>query len=111
MTVRDRSSELRASTTLNGVDFIELDAVDPTLLRVHFLNTVAIKPVPAPGLTATVDGGDSIPTVPVAPIVEATDWSEDLSGRPVLTLRALSAGDFSDYRLTLDGSPRLDRMF
>ena len=111
MTARNRSSELRASTTLNGVDFVELDAVDPTLLRVHFFNTVEIKPVPSPGLTATVDGGDSIPTVPVAPIVEATDWSKDLSGRPVLSLRVPTVGDFSDYRLTLEGSPLLDRMF
>ncbi|MDQ0464399.1 hypothetical protein QO010_002180 [Caulobacter ginsengisoli] len=111
MTVRNRSSEILGSTKVNGIDFIEVDAGDPTILHVHFLNTVEIKPVPAPGLTARVDGGDSIPTVKVRPIVPANAWSHDAQNRPILTLRLEAQGDFSDYRLTLLGSPKIDRMF
>ena len=31
MTVRNRSSEILASTSVNGIDFIEVDAADPTM--------------------------------------------------------------------------------
>lgn len=104
--LRDRALALQASTTLNGMDFVELDAGDATVLRVHFLNAV---PVAAPGVTAAIDGGDRIPTVPLAPIA-AADWSTDVDGRPLLTLHVLGEADFSAYRLTLT-APALDRMF
>jgi hypothetical protein len=57
-------------------------------------------------MAVAIIGGDSIPTVPVAPI-KAADWSTDAEGRPLLTLTALTDGDFSDYVLTIT-APKLD---
>lgn len=104
---QDRFIALQGSTQWNGVDFVELDPVDPTILRVHFLNPVTVD---APGLAASVTGGDRIPTVPLAPINRPADWSVDTEGRPLLTLHVLGEGDFSNYRLEVV-SPFLDRMF
>lgn len=104
---QDRFIALQSSIQWNGVDFVELDAGDPTILRVHFLNAVTVD---APGLAARIEGGDSVPTVPLAPIDRLADWSVDTEGRPLLTLHALGQGDFSDYRLAVV-SPFLDRMF
>jgi hypothetical protein len=97
---------LEATATLNGIDFVEVVEDTPFDLRIHFLNTIALN-----GLVtaATIDGGDSVPRVEIAPIA-AADWSSDGEGRPLLTLHPLSGGDFSDYRLTLTSS-KLDRYF
>jgi hypothetical protein len=99
---RDRFTELLKSTTLNGIDFVELDAGDPAVLRVHFLNAVTVATL---GIAATITGGDRIPSVAVAPINNATDWSVDTDGRPVLTLHLGGQGDFSDYLLSITGAP------
>jgi hypothetical protein len=107
-TPRDRTAALLASTTFNGVDFVTVDAVDPRTLYVHFLNAVTVA---APTLAATITGGDSLPTIPVQPIDEVADWGTDAEGRPLLTLRARAEGDFTDYLLTLSGSPALDLIF
>jgi len=87
----------------NGIDFVEVHL--PLTLLVHFLNDV---PVAEPSLTAAITGGDSIPTVALAPIV-AGDWGTDSEGRPLLTLTALVGGDFSNYTLTIT-APKLDLM-
>jgi hypothetical protein len=99
---RDRVRSVEASTAFNGVDFVEV--VAPRVLHVHFLNGVAIAD---PAIAATIDGGDRVPTVPLKPIDNAADWSTDSEGRPLLTLTALSDGDFSFYRLTIT-APKLD---
>src|SRR5260370_13194480 len=99
---RDRVRTVQASTALNGIDFVEV--VAPRILHVHFLNAVAVAD---PAITATIDGGDSVPTVPLKPINNAADWSTDAEGRPLLTLAALTDGDFSFYRLTIT-APKLD---
>ena len=39
----DRLADILASTTLNGIDFVEVASDDQTRLRVHFLNTVAVE--------------------------------------------------------------------
>jgi hypothetical protein len=98
---RDRVLAVVASTTFNGIDFVEV--VPPRTLVVHFLNAVSIE---EPSMTATITGGDSVPTVALPPITTA-DWSTDAEGRPLLTLTALAAGDFSNYTLTLT-APKLD---
>ena len=104
---KDRFLALRESTTLNGIDFVEVLAAPPAgELRVHFVNAVTVD---EPGLTATITGGDRVPTVAVEPIVPA-DWSADAEGRPVLAVHALADGDFSNYTLRLSSS-RLDRFF
>ena len=102
---RDRYRALIASTSLNGIDFVEL--VASRTLNVHYLNAV---PVAAGNVVASISGGDSIPSVLVRPIA-AADWSTDTDARPLLTLRTLSDGDFSDYRLTLTGAPALDALY
>ncbi|HZM49628.1 MAG TPA: hypothetical protein VFE68_04020, partial [Vicinamibacteria bacterium] len=66
---KDRFLALRESTTLNGIDFVEVLAAPPAgELRVHFVNAVTVD---EPGLTATITGGDRVPTVAVEPIVPA----------------------------------------
>ena len=94
---RDRFVALLASTSLNGIDFVAVDAVDPRTLYVHFLNATALK---GATVSATIAGGDSVPTIPVAPVAPA-DWALDAEGRPLLTLRAKVEGDFSNYTLAL----------
>ena len=60
------------STTFNGIDFVEVDAVDRA--RCTCISSMRWRSQ-TPTITATITGGDSIPTVPVAPIDNATDWS------------------------------------
>jgi hypothetical protein len=104
---KDRLDALLASTTLNGIDFVEVASTDQRTLRVHFVNAVAVAgTVTNPRIT----GGESIPTVAVNPIDNATDWSVDAEGRPILTLTTVVAGDFSFYTLSLTSSA-LDPFF
>jgi len=99
---RDRVLAVVASTSYNGIDFVEL--VPPRTLVVHFLNAVSIED---PSVTAAITGGDSVPTVALQPIT-AADWlTPDNEGRPRLKLTALVDGDFSNYTLTLT-APKLD---
>jgi hypothetical protein len=105
--VKDRREALLASTTLNGIDFVEIASPDQQTLRVHFLNHVALKgTVSNPQIT----GGETIRTVAVNPINDATDWSVDAEGRPILTLTTVVDGDFSFYTLSLQ-SASLDTFF
>ncbi len=95
---KDRLAALLVSTTLNGIDFVEVASADQQTLRVHFLN-----PVPVAGTVTNprITGGETIPTVAVNPIDNATAWSTDAEGRPILTLTTVAAGDFSFYTLSL----------
>jgi hypothetical protein len=96
---RDRFNKVYQSTLVNGVDFIEVLESDPNTLRVHFINAT-VQPLQT--LQASITGGDSIPTVEVAPSA-AADWSLDAYNRPLLALHLPEgAGDFSNYTLTLD---------
>ena len=106
---RDRLSALLNQATYNGIDFVEVYTSDQKTLRVHFLNSVAMAGSVA---TVTITGGESIPTVAVNPIDNATDWSFDTNTppRPILTLTVPAPGDFSFYTMTLT-SPVLDNYF
>ena len=108
---RDRRRLLAASDTLNGIDFVEV-APDQVLLFVHFLNLVAVNGSlrTAGGPPVTITGGEVVPSIPVLPIDEATAWSADSSGRPVLALSVAAPGDMSTYRLTVF-SAKLDPFF
>jgi hypothetical protein len=99
----DRLADLIASTTLNGIDFVEIVTADQTQLRVHFLNTVTVQGTLASTKPVTITGGESIPTVPVLPIA-ATDWGTDAEGRPTLLLHTPICGDFSTYRLSINAT-------
>jgi len=106
-TPKDRVELLLQSATLNGIDFVEIGSPDPRILYVHFLNNVALTgTVSNPRIT----GGETIPTVAVNTINDATDWSADAEGRPILTLTAAVVGDFSFYTLSLT-STALDQFF
>src|SRR6476659_2028006 len=100
MTTRDRRAALLASPSTNGIDFVEVANQSQTLLRVHFLNAVAIQGTLAGAPTIT--GGETIPSVPVLPIA-AADWGWD-DGHAVLDLHVAAPGDFSIYTLTLKSS-------
>ena len=84
METKDRFLALLGSASLNGIDFVELVEAQPLDLRMHFINA---NPVKGPPITAKIDGGDSVPTVEIKPIVDA-DWGSDAEGRPLLTLHA-----------------------
>ena len=93
MEPKDRRTDVLLSPTLNGIDFVEVANDAETLLRVHFLNAVK----PRGSISATITGGERIPSVTVGSISDA-DWSLDDS-HLVLTLSVVAPGDFSNYTL------------
>jgi hypothetical protein len=102
MTTHDRRARVLASSSVNGIDFVEIAGQAQTMLRVHFLNAVPVegKLTDAPKIA----GGETIPTVAVLPNLV---WGWD-DGHVVLSLQVRAPGDFSRYTLTL-ASPVLDR--
>lgn len=94
--LKERLDALLKCLTLNGVDFVEVDAAQTTL-RVHFLNPVAIDTRPT---KVTIFGGESVPVVEV-PAIGAASWSQ-LNGRPLLSFTVAAPGDFSVYTLRID---------
>lgn len=103
---RNRLVLVIESSTVNGIDYVELPAVDATTLYVHFLNEVPVQPASPAVVLATITGGDRIQGIQVNAIDNATDWSVDADGRPLLTLTVNEPGDFSNYTLALTtGTP------
>jgi hypothetical protein len=106
---RDRRELLLAQgAKWNGIDYVEV-AADQRTLYVHFLNDVAIAGTLEGAHPVTIDGGEVIAQVSVAAI-EASAFSADEQGRPVLELNVAAPGDFSTYRLTI-ASSALDHHF
>lgn len=100
-----------ANTTLNGIDYVEIASADQKMLRVHFLNANPVATsVTGVLFTVTIEGGDTIASVPVLPIEDPADWSVDAAGRHILTLRVEAPGDFSIYTLRVEGA-RIDPFF
>jgi uncharacterized phage protein gp47/JayE len=99
-----------AAPKWNGIDYVEIASADQTQLRVHFLTTAPVTPATAPPLVATIDGGETIPTVAVLPI-GGSAWSAGPDGRPLLSLAVSAPGDFSTYTLTIAGATNLDPFF
>ena len=100
---------LLSGLDLNGIDYVDV-APSQTQLFVHFLNPVTVQGHLSGKHPVTITGGEVITNITVNPIDEATDWSADSEGRPVLTLTVTAAGDFSTYLLTIP-SDRLDPFF
>jgi len=96
MAKQDRRAKILNSASFNGIDFIEVANAAQTLLRVHFINDVDVKPLLA---TPIISGGETIPTVPVLAISPA-DWGLD-DTHLTLTLHVAAPGDFSIYSLSL----------
>ena len=103
----NRIQFLLQSASLNGIDFVEIPNPGVPVLLVHFLNIVALTGTVTNPL---ITGGETVPTIGVNPINDATDWSFDPEGRPILQLTAQAVGDFSFYTLSLS-SPKLDQYY
>jgi hypothetical protein len=103
----DRLEQLLASTTLNGIDFIEIaSAATQTSLVVRFLNEVPLDaPLPGPA-QVTVRGGARVTDIDV----ESVTWGIDPHGRPFAAVEVDPAGDFSTYTLRILNA-RLDPYF
>ena len=133
MEPKDRRTTVLQSSTINGIDFVEVADLAQQTLRVHFLNGVGgptgvhdsgagsppasvvvplAETLDTPAVTIT--GGESIPEVLVNTIDDSDAWSTD-DGHLVLTLTVAAPGDFSNYTLRIrqrkglqSGSPLLD---
>jgi hypothetical protein len=116
MDTPDRRALVLASSSINGIDFVEVANDQQTALRVHFLNHVPLAHTLA-SPPVVIAGGETIPTVAVGPINDSTAWS--VQGRHlVLNLTVAAPGDFSQYTLTIyqktllpPGGPLLDPFF
>jgi baseplate J-like protein len=108
---RDRRQLLlEPGAALNGIDYVDVTAAQ-TRLFVHFINTVPVQGTLATTTPpVTITGGEVVTTVTVDPVDEATAWSADSAGRPVLSLTVPAPGDFSVYRLAI-ASAKLDPFF
>jgi hypothetical protein len=107
MDPRDRRAALLESKSFNGIDFVEVVTDDQTKLRVHFLNDVRLQGTLS--ATPAISGGETIRSVAVNPVNDATDWNFD-GDHLVLWITVAAPGDFSNYTLTLQ-SPTLDLFF
>jgi hypothetical protein len=104
---RDRRQLLLApGADLNGIDYVDAGPA-PTWLFVHFLNTVTVRGTLSGSRPVTITGGELVTSIEVNPIDEATAWSADSQGRPVLALTVTAPGDPSTYRLAIS-STKLD---
>ena len=107
---RDRRQLLLApGALLNGIDYIDVGP-SQTRLSAHFLNTVTVKGSLSGSHPVTITGGEIVTAIVVNPIDEATAWSADSQGRPVLALTVAAPGDISTYGLTIS-SGKLDPFF
>ncbi|HEX6086068.1 MAG TPA: baseplate J/gp47 family protein [Thermoanaerobaculia bacterium] len=94
---RDRLEELIASTTLNGIDYVEIGSLSQKVLIVRFLNEVALA-APLPGVNqVSIRGGARVTDIEIHSVL----WGTDLHGRPMATLQVEPAGDFSSYTLRI----------
>jgi Baseplate J-like protein len=100
----DRLQILRNSTTLNGIDFVEISSPDQKTLIVRFINKVELDATTVTDIAIT--GGETISTVKIS----NSSWAKDLEDFPILTIIVEQPGDFSRYTLRLK-SDRLDRFF
>lgn len=93
-----------ANSTRNGIDFVNVD-VSQVKITVNFLNTVNLSNTGP--TSATITGGDVVPTVAVRAISYVASTNGTL---PSMTIFVNAPGDFSEYTLTLN-SPELDPYF
>lgn len=93
-----RRRKVAASTTHNGIDYLEVDPADQRVLLVHFFHPLPGQPDGIPAGTppgpenVTIEGGERITTFTVQSAVADGD---------VLTVTLDRPGDFSTYRLRL----------
>ncbi len=98
-----RHELVRNSTTLNGIDYIEVTSVDQKTLTVHFLHPLPgqLNGVPgSPALTSQnviVTGGTRIRDIKIVTVAANADE---------LTVQVNARGDFSFYTLRIVNSPQ-----
>ena len=90
-----------APPSYNGIDFVEVSDLDPTQLRVHFLNTAAVRGTFSATPPVTICGAGSSGPLTVLGIDESESWSADEAGRPVLGVTVAQTGDAASYSLTI----------
>jgi hypothetical protein len=104
-----RRHAVRAHADVNGVDFVEVDSVDPRLLRVAFLGKLpAALARNRPGLErfVQIDGGERIRGLRVIDVDPAPD--ADPERDDWLLVRIDREGDFAPYTLRLVGLEGID---
>jgi len=93
-----RRRKVAASTTHNGIDFLEVDPADQRVLLVHFLHPLPGQQAgiptgpPLEPANVVIEGGERITTFRVLSVTAAGE---------VLTVTVDRPGDFSTYRLRL----------
>jgi len=93
-----RRRKVAASTTHNGIDYLEVDPADQRVLLVHFLHPLPGVPDGIPGgppleaANIVIEGGERITAFTVLSVAADGD---------VLTVTVDRSGDFSTYRLRL----------
>lgn len=110
MTTDDRRAALLEFSTVNGVDFVEVDPGDPATLVVHFILSL-------PGSPAAQNPVPASPSLALAAGNFQVTGGERITGLSVISAQARpgtynqmnvtvdQVGDFSVYTLTLQDSP------
>ena len=93
-----------AAPAYNGIDFVEVNDLEPTQLRVHFLNTATVRGTFSASPPVTICAGGTSGPLTVLPIDESEAWSADDAGRPVLNVAVAQTGEAASYSLTLYSS-------
>jgi hypothetical protein len=98
---QQRRADVLAHPTLNGIDYVEVDAADHRLLRVFFLKPVPPAAFGLPGNLAAISIAGGVRVVGIQPVsvVRQADGHLDLT--------VSEGGDYSLYTLTID-VPELD---
>jgi len=110
----DRATVLRASTTLTGIDFIQVDA-SQTLLTI-FLQHDVLPPAVAAALTAldparvSITAEGQVAPASVAVLANVTPLPPPVDGRATLQFEVAEPGGFGWYRLNID-SPVIDPFY
>ena len=95
----DRLADLLASSTLNGIDFVEIFDDAQTALRGALPQHASTGRRDARRTArVTITGGESVPTVPVTRR-QPGPWTTTIGRRS--TSRRLFPGDFSFYTLSI----------
>jgi hypothetical protein len=94
----ERRLAIKAKPELSGIDYIEVDENDRTLLYVHLLDKTPVKITEE---NILIKGGRRIRNIKVVPDGVAVCSDDDPDHTDCITVRVNKAGDFSTYTLCL----------
>jgi Baseplate J-like protein len=97
--MKDRRQQLlsQSPAVLNGIDYVVVARPRKTAIEVHFLTAA---PLAKTATSATITGGQTIPTIAITSMV----WSTDSRNQPSLTINVAAPGDSSSYILSLSNA-------